>query len=115
MLGACLAFWLAGKTRSLLVVVLIGGPVMLVLGWAVERLAISRLYARDHLSQVLLTYGLVLLFNELQRALFGNEVHGVATPKALSWSIPLGEMQTWPAYRVFTSAACLVIAAAMRL
>jgi branched-chain amino acid transport system permease protein len=114
MLGAYLAFWLAAKTGSLLVAVLIGVPVMLLLGWAVERLAISRLYARDHLSQVLLTYGLVLLFNELQRALFGNEVHGVATPKALSWSIPLGEMQTWPAYRVFTAAACLAIAAGMR-
>jgi branched-chain amino acid transport system permease protein len=63
---------------------------------------------------VLLTYGLVLVFNDLQRALFGNEVHGVPTPRALAGSIPLGEMQSWPVYRIFTSAACLCIALAMR-
>jgi branched-chain amino acid transport system permease protein len=114
MLGAYLAFWIAERTGSLLYAVLLGLPLMLLLGWLVEKLAISRLYARDHLSQVLLTYGLVLLFNELQRALFGNEVHGVPTPRLFAFSIPLGEMQSFSAYRVFTAAACLCIAAGMR-
>lgn len=113
MLGAYLAYWLAERTGSLLAAVLIGVPVMVMVGFLVEKLAIARLYARDHLSQVLLTYGLILIFNELQRALFGNDVHGVATPRALAFHIPLGE-QTWPAYRVFTALACLAIAAAMR-
>jgi branched-chain amino acid transport system permease protein len=114
MLGAYLAYWLAERLGSLLWAVLIGVPLMALAGWAVERFAISRLYRRDHLSQVLLTYGLVLLFNELQRTLFGNEVHGVATPRALTGSLALGEMQTWPAYRIFTSVACLCVALAMR-
>ena len=114
MLGAYLAYWLAARTGSLLWAVLIGLPVMALLGWLVEKLAVSRLYRRDHLSQVLLTYGLVLLFNELQRTLFGNEVHGVATPRALTGSLSLGEMQSWPAYRIFTSVACLSVALAMR-
>jgi branched-chain amino acid transport system permease protein len=113
MLGAYLAYWLAERTGSLLVAVLIGVPLVALLGVLVERLAIARLYARDHLSQVLLTYGLVLLFNELQRALFGNEVHGVETPRLLAFRIPLGD-QAWPAYRVFTALACLAVAAAMR-
>src|SRR5205085_8990190 len=95
MLGAYLAWWISERTGSLLLAILVGLPVMVLVGLAVERLAIARLYARDHLSQVLLTYGLVLLFNELQRGLFGNDVHGVATPKALAWTIPLGEAQTW--------------------
>lgn len=114
MLGAYLAYWLSARTGSLLVAALIGVPIMVVLGLLVEKLAIARLYTRDHLSQVLLTYGLILLFNELQRALFGNEVHGVPTPSALSFRLHLGEAQTWPAYRVFTSLACLAVAAAMR-
>jgi branched-chain amino acid transport system permease protein len=114
MLGAYLAYWLAERTGSLLVAVLIGVPLIALLGLLVERLAIARLYARDHLSQVLLTYGLVLLFNELQRALFGNDVHGVATPQALSFRIPLGQTQAWPAYRVFTALTCLAVAAGMR-
>jgi branched-chain amino acid transport system permease protein len=114
MLGAYLAYWLSGRTGSLLLAVLIGVPLMVVVGLVVEKLAIARLYARDHLSQVLLTYGLVLLFNELQRALFGNEVHGVATPQALSFRIPLGQTQEWPAYRLVTALACLLVAAALR-
>ena len=114
MLGAYLAYWLSERTGSLLVAALVGVPLMVLVGLIVERLAISRLYARDHLSQVLLTYGLVLLFNELQRTLFGNEVHGVATPQPLSFHVPLGHAQTWPAYRVFTSLACLAVAAAIR-
>jgi branched-chain amino acid transport system permease protein len=114
MLGAYFAYWLSARTGSLLVAVLVGIPAMIAVGFAVERFAIARLYGRDHLSQVLLTYGLVLLFNELQRTLFGNEVHGVDTPRALSFLIPLGGAQTWPAYRVFTAIACLAVAATTR-
>ncbi len=114
MLGAYVAYWLAARTGSLFLAILLGLPILVLLGLVVERFAITRLYARDHLSQVLFTYGLILIFNELQRALFGNEVHGVATPAALAFRIPLGETQTWPAYRVFTSAACLAIAAGLR-
>jgi branched-chain amino acid transport system permease protein len=114
MLGAYLAYWLTGRTGSLLVAILVGVPLMALLGLVVERLAIARLYERDHLSQVLFTYGLVLLFNELQRTLFGNEVHGVPAPEALSFRIPLGETQTWPAFRVFVAFTCLCLAAATR-
>jgi branched-chain amino acid transport system permease protein len=113
MLGAYLAYFLAERTGSLVFAALLGLPAMVLVGFVVERLAISRLYARDHLSQVLLTYGLVLVFNDLQRALFGSEVHGVPTPSALAGSVPLG-MQSWPVYRIFTSAACLCVAAALR-
>src|SRR5437763_6364170 len=108
MLGAFLAWWISQRAGSLVLATLVGVPVMVVVGLVVEKLAIARLYARDHLSQVLLTYGLILLFNELQRALFGNEVHGVPTPQALSFRIRLGEAQEWSAYRLFTALACLL-------
>ena len=113
MLGAYLAYWLAARTGNLLLACLVAVPLMALLGLLIERLAIARLYARDHLSQVLLTYGLVLLFNELQRSLFGNDVHGVDTPRVLAFGLSLGD-QSWPAYRVFTSAACIAIAIGMR-
>ncbi len=114
MLGAYLAYWFAAQTGSLLAAVLLGLPIMLLAGWAVERVAISRLYARDHLAHVLLTYGLVLILGDLSRALFGNDVHGVPVPAALSGSLALGEAQDWPVYRAFTSAACLCVAFAIR-
>jgi branched-chain amino acid transport system permease protein len=114
MLGAYLAYWIGERTGSLAWALALGVPILFALGWLVERLAISRLYGRDHLSQLLLTYGMVLLFNELQRALFGNEVHGVATPRPLAFGLPLGELQSWPAYRAFTCVACLLVAGAIR-
>ena len=114
MLGAYLAYWVGERTGSLGMAIAVGVPVMFAAGWVVERLAISRLYGRDHLSQLLLTYGLVLLFNELQRALFGNEVHGVATPRPLAFGLPLAKLQSWPAYRAFTCVSCLFVAAAIR-
>ena len=114
MLGAYIAFWLAERTGSLALAIVIGLPVMFALGWGLERLFISRLYRRDHLSHVLLTYGLVLVFNEAQRALFGNEVHGVATPGPLAFGLALGEAQSWPAYRAFTSVVCLGVALSIR-
>jgi len=114
MLGAYLAWWLSERTGNFLLAILVGLPAMALIGLLVERLAIGRLYLRDHLSQVLLTYGLVLLFNELQRALWGNDVHGVATPKSLAFTIPLGEAQTWPAWRAFTALCCIAVAVGMR-
>jgi branched-chain amino acid transport system permease protein len=114
MLGAYLAWWISSRTGSLWLAIGIGLPAMVLIGFLVERFAIARLYGRDHLSQVLLTYGLVLLFNELQRAVWGNDVHGVPTPGALSFTIPLGEAQTWPAWRAFTALCCIGLAAGMR-
>jgi branched-chain amino acid transport system permease protein len=112
MLGAYLAWWIADRSGSVLLAVSIGLPAMALLGFLVERFAISRLYSRDHLSQVLFTYALMLLFNELQRSLFGNEVHGLAAP--VSFSVRLGELQSFPGWRIVTAVACLLVALAMR-
>ncbi len=113
MLGAYLAYWLAAKTGSFALAIALGLPVLLLFGWALERRAIRFLYARDHLHQVLFTYGLILVFNELQRVLFGSEVHGVVTPRLLALSVPLGETQSIPAYRLFLMGVCLLLAGAM--
>ena len=115
MIGAYLAHWLALKTGNLFVAIALALPLSFLLGLAVERLAIGFLYARDHLYQVLLTYGLILIFNELQRILWGNDVHGVPVPELLSASIPLTEAQSYPLYRFFISLACIGVAAAMYL
>ncbi|HEX6977675.1 MAG TPA: branched-chain amino acid ABC transporter permease [Alphaproteobacteria bacterium] len=113
MIGAYLAYWLHLETGNLLLAVVIGLPLAVLLGLAVERLAIGFLYARDHLYQVLLTYGLILIFNELQRILWGNDPHGVPVPDALAGSVPLTETQSYPVYRLFISAACIAVAAGM--
>jgi len=113
MIGAYLAYWLSDKTGSLALAIALALPASLVLGWIVERLAISFLYQRDHLYQVLLTYGLILIFNELQRMVWGNDVHGVAVPAILAGVVQLTEAQAYPVYRLFISAVCILVAAAM--
>jgi branched-chain amino acid transport system permease protein len=115
MIGAYLAFWLVGRTGSLAVAILVGLPLAIVLGFLVERLMIRLLYARDHLTQVLLTYGLILIFNEGQRLLFGSDVHGVPVPEIFSASIPLTDTLSYPVYRIVVSIVCLIIVAALVL
>ncbi|ROR32467.1 branched-chain amino acid ABC transporter permease [Inmirania thermothiophila] len=115
MLGAYLAYWLARETGSLALAVAAGIPVVVLVGIVVERLAITPLYRRDHLYQVLLTFGLILVFDELRSILWGNDVHAVPIPPPLAGSIPLTETQAYPVYRLFISAACAAVALALYL
>src|SRR5260221_7741582 len=110
MVGAYLAFWLTRWTGDLWLSIALGLPMALALGFAIERVMIRFLYDRDHLQQVLLTYGLILILNELQSILFGNDVHGVAVPPALGFSFRLTDTLSYPAYRVAVSLACLAVA-----
>src|ERR1700746_2637625 len=64
MLGAYLAFVLTRATGSVLLAIALGVPLALAFGAALEWLLFARLYRRDHLEQVLLTYGLILIFEE---------------------------------------------------
>ncbi len=113
MLGAYIVYWLMGYTDNLLVAVLAGLPIMLAVGYLIERFAISYLYDRDHLYQVLLTYGLILIFNELQKILWGTDFYSVPVPSVLGGSVPLTETQVYPVYRLFISLICMAIAAGM--
>jgi branched-chain amino acid transport system permease protein len=114
MLGAYIVYWLMAEyTDNLLVAVLLGLPIMLAVGYLIERFAISYLYERDHLYQVLLTYGLILIFNELQKIFWGTEFYSVPVPSLLGGSVPLTETQVYPVYRLFISLICMAIAAGM--
>jgi len=113
MVGAYLAFWLTERTGSLWVAIPLGLAIVFLLGLLLERGLFSRLYHRDHLHQVLLTFGLILIFEELRSVLLGDDVHGVPVPALLSQSIPLTETLSYPIYRLFISGVCLTIAAGM--
>ncbi len=115
MIGAYLAFSLASLTGSLLWAVLLGTVLAVALGLFLEWALFSRFYRREHLEQVLLTYGLILVFEELRSLILGNDVHGVAVPAALSASIPLTDTLSYPVYRLFMSGVCLVLAGGLYL
>lgn len=120
MIGAYLAFGLApivsntfgGGFISTLVFGVIAAAV---LGYLLEWAFFSYLYTRDHLQQVLMTYGLILVFEECRSLLVGDDVHGVKPPTWLEGSIPLTDVMVYPTYRLFISAMCIALAIGMYL
>jgi branched-chain amino acid transport system permease protein len=115
MVGAYLAFSLTQWTGSLWLALPLGIVLAAALGLLLEWLLISRLYQHDHLYQVLLTFGLILVFEELRSILVGDDVHNVPIPPLLAASLPLTDTLSYPVYRLFISAVCLLLAGAMYL
>ena len=113
MIGAYLAFSLSSLTGSFWLALPLGIALSALLGLVLEWALLSRLYRRDHLYQVLLTFGLILIFEELRSIAVGDDVHSVAIPAALAASLPLTDTLSYPVYRLFISAVCLALAALM--
>src|SRR3954465_3427538 len=109
MVGAYMAYVLAPLVERWLgggffTTVAIGIVLAVAFGYVLEWAFFSFLYERDHLQHVLLTYGLILVFEEMRSLLAGDDVHGVQMPQSLAGSLPLGEMMVYPVYRLFVSA-----------
>ncbi|WP_119156653.1 branched-chain amino acid ABC transporter permease [Caldimonas tepidiphila] len=113
MIGAYMAFTLASLTGNFLVALLLGIVLAVAFGYLLEWGFFSFLYEREHLQQVLMTYGLILVFEELRSILVGDDVHGVAVPSWLAGSIEIGNDMSYPVYRLFISGVCLALAAGM--
>src|ERR1700710_616893 len=110
MLGAYLAWSLGAKTGSLVLAIVLGTLLSVLFGLLLERLLFRHFYRRSHLDQVLLTFGLIYIFEELRSILWGDDVHGVAIPDLLSASIPLTDNLSYPVYRLFMSGLCVLLA-----
>lgn len=118
MIGAYMAYALAPVVAATLgggffSTLGIGLVLSVVLGYVLEWAFFSYLYEREHLQQVLMTYGLILVFEEIRSLLVGDDVHGVKIPPSLDAALPLGDLMTYPVYRLFISACCLLIAIGM--
>jgi branched-chain amino acid transport system permease protein len=111
MIGAYMAYSLAPLFGGNFLATLAAGLVLSVaFGYLLEWLFISYLYERDHLQQVLMTYGLILVFEEMRSILVDNDVHGVPVPGWLAGSVQLGDLMQYPVYRLAISGVCLVVA-----
>ena len=113
MLGAYLALSLTGLTGDIFLALALGIPVAFLFGMAIEWLFIRHLYNRDHLQQVLLTFALILVFNEIQQSVWGSHPLSIPTPAYLSASIKITEGLSYPVYRLALMLICLALALLM--
>jgi branched-chain amino acid transport system permease protein len=118
MIGAYMAYALApivGGTfgGGFFSTLAVGLVLSVVFGYVLEWVFYSYLYEREHLQQVLMTYGLILVFEECRSLLVGDDVHGVAIPPLLAGSFALSDVQQYPIYRLFISGVCLALALGM--
>ncbi len=118
MIGAYMAYALAPIVNGtfgggFFATLAVGLVLSVILGYVLEWVFYSYLYEREHLQQVLMTYGLILVFEELRSLLVGDDVHGVKPPDILAGVLPLGELMTYPVYRLFISGVCVALALGM--
>ncbi|MBL8329590.1 MAG: branched-chain amino acid ABC transporter permease, partial [Rubrivivax sp.] len=105
MVGAYMAFALAPPVAAtfgggFFSTLAVGTVLAVLLGYVLEWAFYSYLYEREHLQQVLMTYGLILVFEEARSLIVGDDVHGVPVPPLLAGTIPLGDVMTYPVYRL---------------
>jgi branched-chain amino acid transport system permease protein len=113
MLGAYAAYLVVGATGSLWLALpagLIGGAT---LGALLETVLFRHFLKREHLDQVLLTFALILLAEELRWWIAGNEFHAVAVPPVLDFPVPVIAGFGYSAYRLAVIGICLGLAAVL--
>jgi branched-subunit amino acid ABC-type transport system permease component len=100
MLGAYAGLALIAATGSFWIALVVAPLAVAVVGTLVERLCLGPLYRRPVLDQVLLTFGLIYLFEDLVKWIWGGRIRSIPTPAALAGSVNIAGV-TVPGYRMF--------------
>jgi branched-chain amino acid transport system permease protein len=110
MLGAYFAATFAAWTESFIAGALLALGATLLVGMALEVVALRRLYGRDHLDHVLATFGLILFFNELVRMVWGPAGMSLSLPIWLIYPVEILPGLFYPTYRIAIIITALVVA-----
>jgi branched-chain amino acid transport system permease protein len=113
MVGAYLTAAVAAATGSFAVALLAGAVGTALVGMALEVTVLRRLYTRDHLSQVLGTFALLLIANESVRMIWGEQPVPLSAPAALAGPVELLPGLQYPAYRLLIIGVGLAVALAL--
>ena len=108
-IGASLTLWLG----NFILAVLIALPLTALVGWLVERLVARHLYHRDHLDQVLATFGLILVLDTMAHIIWGPEGISVPLPDWLEGQVELIPGAVIPTYRLLIIGTGLAVAAGL--
>lgn len=115
MIGAYVCATVAAKTGSFLLGLLAALPAAALCGMVVEFIVLRKLYNREHLDQVLATFGLILFFNELTRVIWGRQPLYLDVPPWLNGSVELLPGLIYPIYRLAVIGVGLLVAAGLWL
>ena len=115
MVGAYLAAMFASWTGGFWGALALTLPTALAFGLALEFLIFRWLYDRDHLSQILATFGIILFLNQGVKTIWGAAPLSVPMPEALSGSVPLMPGLLFPVYRLALIAVGLATALSLYL
>ncbi len=110
MIGAYLAATLTQATGSFLLGLPLAVIATAVIGMVLEVSVLRHLYRRDHLSQMLATFALIMIANEATRAIWGVQSLTLNVPEALSGSVAVLPGVTYPAYRLLIIAVGVLVA-----
>ena len=115
MIGAYLIATLTLHTDSYLFGLIVGVAVTALIGIVLEISLLRRLYAKDHLTQVLVTFGIILIANQAVQEIWGTQPLMINMPQALATSVSLVGDFEYPAFRLFIIAVGLLIAGGLAL
>lgn len=110
MIGAYFCGSIVAYTGSFLLGILIGLVGVFIVGALVEWFIARKLYQQDHLDHVLVTFGLILIFDTLVHLLWGASGMAIPLPEILNGQLTLGNI-VMPTYRLVIIFAGLLVAA----
>jgi branched-chain amino acid transport system permease protein len=110
MVGAFLAATVLAHTGSFLVALVIAVPATALAGALLEAAVLRRFYNRGHLDQVLVTFGLIMVINELTRMAWGAVPVPMPLPAALSHAVTVFPGVTYPSFRLAILAVGIFVA-----
>lgn len=110
MVGAYLAYTFTAVTGSFVLALILVVPAMLLFGLGLDVLIFRHFYDRDHLDQVLVTFGLIVILDEAVKMIWGRAPLTLAIPPAFSGSIVLMDGLLYPVFRLGIIVAGLLVA-----
>ncbi|HEX2544044.1 MAG TPA: branched-chain amino acid ABC transporter permease [Ramlibacter sp.] len=110
MLGAYMMVTFMGLTGNFFAGVVLALAATAICGMLIELVVLRRLYQRDHLAQVLATFGLILCINETVRWIWGPQQIALSAPAVLSGSVSLGNGFVYSKYRLGIIVVGLLVA-----
>lgn len=113
MIGAFLAAAVLARTGSFVVALVVAVPATALAGALLEAAVLRRFYHRGHLDQVLVTFGLIMVLNEVVRMVWGAVPVPMALPPLLSGAITVAPGVVYPSFRLAILGVGIVVAIAL--